>query len=146
MAHRTTVLGKQPSMSANARRTEDSTATPDARRFTPVGAPAPMTDAKLAQCRTPRGEVDDDERAVYAVAHQHGIVQDERREDEYEAESILDLTADGKQAVERWVAGVDVDFGRVDRAFAVAVDDLEPAGDAPQRFAPIVQRHPEVDG
>lgn len=134
-------------MSAITRRQDSGTDTGDARRFTPTRAPSPMTSEKLAECRTPHGSIDEGERAVYAVAHQHGIVQDDPRGDEYEAEAVLYLTADGEQAVERWVAGTKHDvLAAVERAFVVDVAELEDAGDAVQRFAPIVQRHPEVDG
>lgn len=123
---------------------ENPTDGTDARRFAPTGAPAPMTDAKLARCRDRDGdEPDAAERAVFAVAHQAGVVQDDTREREYEAVSVLYLTADGEHACERWYAHPD-GFDRVDRAFVVDASELEPTGEHARRFAPIVQHHPEV--
>jgi len=116
--------------------------------YVPVEPPAPMTVEKLIECNDVHDSDDaDDERAVFAVAHQQGVVQNVREEREHEVMGVLYVTADGEQAVERWYHGVTPDhFEEVDRAFVAHVDALEPTGDRARQFAPVVHKHPEVDG
>ena len=115
-------------------------------RFVPVGAPAPMTTEKLVECNDVHDSADAGEAAVYAVAHQQGIVQSDVDEYEREAMNTLYMIADGEQAVERWYLGDGPeDFSAIDRAFVVDIDELTPTGKAAQRFVPITRRHPEVE-
>ena len=119
----------------------------DNTRFVPLDAPAPMTHAKLLDCNDVHADVGAGEAAVFAVAHRQGVVQRDADEFECEAMCVLYLTADGERAVERWYHEVAPDeFERVDRAFVAPLDDLMPIGPNARRFAPIVRRHPEVDG
>ena len=114
-------------------------------RFVPVSAPSPMITEKLLEATDVHADVDDDQEAVFAVAHQQGVVQRDADEYEREAMNVLYLTADGEQAVERWYLGAGPeDFLDVDRAFVVDETDLEPTDINARRFAPIVQTHPEA--
>jgi hypothetical protein len=125
--------------------THEGSTDPENRRIVTPNAPAPMTAEKLAQCADPDHlDVDADERAVYAVAHQQGVIQwlDDRRE--YEAMGVLYVSADGERAVERWYRAAAGEFGAVERAFVADASELSPTGDAAKRYAPVVQRHEEV--
>ena len=107
-----------------------------------------MTESKLAECRQPDRNLFEltaaDERVVFCVAHRHGAVQDHIERSERAAHAVLYLTADGEQVVERWVSGANGDLSAVDRAMVVPVATLVEADRAAKRYAPIVQRHPEV--
>jgi len=107
-----------------------------------------MTEAKLADCRQPDRNLfeaaDADESVVFAVAHRHGVAQNFADERERAAQAILYATADGELVVERWVDSAEGGLDRADRAMVVPADALMPADDAAKRFAPVVQRHPEV--
>ena len=115
-------------------------------RFVPVSAPSPMTTEKLLEATDVHDDVGTSEAAVFAVAHQQGLVQLDADEYECEAMNVLYLTANGKQAVERWyLSDGPEDFSSVDRAFVVDEADLMPTGKHARRFAPITRRHPEVE-
>ena len=115
-------------------------------RFVGVSAPAPMTVEKLLECNDVHDDVDDGEAAVFAVAHRQGVVQNDAEEYEREAMNVLYLTADGERACERWYLGAGPEgLSEVDRAFPADESEMEPTGERAQRFAPIVQDHPEVD-
>ena len=109
-------------------------------RFVGVESPSPMTRDKLDQMQPPSDTVGEGETAVFAVAHQTGIVQYPADEREYEAIAVLYVTRDGEQVSEKWVATSSL--SEIERAAAVANADLEPAGENAKRFAPIVRRHP----
>ena len=122
--------------------------TTSAGQFTPINPPHPMTESKLAECRQPDANlfelVDADERVVFAIAHRHGVVQHLAAEHERAAQAVLYATADGEHVVERWVDSHEGSLDRADRAMIVPADALEAADEAARRFAPIVNRHPEV--
>ena len=132
-------------MMAKTQRTQERIGTEE--RFVGVGAPAPMTTAKLVECNDNHDDVDAGREAVFAVAHRQGVVQNDADEREREAMNVLYLTADGTRACERWYLGAGPeDFREVDRAFPADEPELEPAGENARRFAPIVREHPEVEG
>lgn len=134
-------------MSKSERAGQVSSGTDRPDQFAPVGAPTPMTEADLRACAQPNGPIAEDQRAVYAVARRTGVVYNAAAGREYEALNVLYLTADGEQAVERWYARTSPDaLDAVDRAMAVDEAALTPAGEPARRFAPITQRHPEVEG
>lgn len=117
----------------------------DRTRFVATDAPSPMTAEKLDQCAEPDTlDADGDERAVYAVAHQQGIVQRPEQDHEYEAMCVLYVTRDGERACERWIAAGPAEFCAVDRAFVADVDDLEDVGERSAKYAPIARKHQEV--
>ena len=126
--------------------------TPDkgstAEQFVPVSQPAPMTSEKLAACRQPQRNLFEaataNECVVFAVAHRHGAAQDHEQHHERAAHAVLYLTADGGRVVERWVTGPAGDLSAVARATIVPVDALVAADKHAKRFAPVVQRHPEL--
>jgi len=107
-----------------------------------------MTRTKLDACRDPETNLfeiaDADERVAFAVAHRTGVAQDHTAQTEREALAVLYLTADGEQAVERWVWAAGEQFERVDRAIVAPADALEPTDARTKRFAPIVREHPET--
>ena len=115
-------------------------------RFVPIDAVAPMITEKLVECNDVHDSADAGEAAVYAVAHQQGVVQRDVDEYEREAMNTLYMTADGEQAVERWYLGEgSEDFSAIYRAFVVDEVKLTPTGKAARRFAPITRWHPEVE-
>jgi len=110
--------------------------------FVTLQTPAPMTEAKLEQCDDP---VEADGQPVYAVAHQHGIIQNHRDERECEGLAVLYVTADGEQAVEMWFRRSGPrDFADAPRVSRATEDELSPTGEAAQKYAPIARKHPEV--
>lgn len=75
--------------------------------------------------------------AVFAVAHQQGIVQRDADAYEREAMNVLYLTADGEHACERWYLGTEpTTFSEVDRAFPVDTHTLEPTGERAPSVSP----------
>ena len=105
-----------------------------------------MTTEKLLQCNDVHGSDDEDGKvAVFAVAHQQGVLQDFERETDRDAMAVLYVTADGERACERWYPKVlDGEFWQVDRAFIADEENLDPIGENGRRWAPIAQKHPEV--
>jgi hypothetical protein len=104
-----------------------------------------MTADKLDRCREPAHDLDAaDGVAVFAVAHQHGLIQRPADEREWEVEGVLYVTADGERAIEKHVPAANGQLERVERATVADADDLEPADGYAAKVAPIVQRHPEV--
>jgi len=125
--------------------TADKSSADRSKRFVSLTTPAPMTAEKLSQCRDPQRDLEaDDGQLVFAVAHQHGIVQQPRSETEYEAMCVLFVTADGEQAVEEWIPATRGEFNRISRVSTATNDVLSSIGDNARRFAPIAREHPEV--
>jgi len=118
---------------------EDST-------ITPVSAAAPMTDEKLAAAQDPDADLKGVEGGVpvFAIAHRTVVVQEHEQEREHEALLVLYATRDGERVCERRFAAPAGSFGAVERAFIAPADALAPIREKAQRFAPVVQRHPEV--
>lgn len=118
------------------------------QQYVQLSAPMPMTAEKLTECRPPEHDLDAEPksgRRVVAIAHSHGIVQDHHDGREYEAHYVLYATFDGEHVCERWISGTRDDLSRIPRGFVAPVQALDPIGENARRFAPIVQRHPEVD-
>jgi hypothetical protein len=135
-------FGRNRSMSTQNATHETST---DPTRFVATAAPSPMTEEKLAAAQEPDTlDAGPDERAVYAIAHQQGVVQRPEQQHEYEAMCVLYVTRDGERACERWIAAAPEEFCAVDRAFVADVDDLEDVGERSAKYAPIARKHEEV--
>lgn len=110
----------------------------------PLTEPAPMTREKLEQCDGLLREPRDHEQCVFAVAYRHGLVQDLDADHEHEAMFVLYATADGEQMVLEAIPAGHEQFERVPRISVASDEALKPTNDEAARFAPIVQKHPEV--
>lgn len=103
-----------------------------------------MTRFKLERCDGLLREPREHEQCVFAVAHRHGLVQDLNADHEHEALFVLYATADGEQMVlEAIPAGPD-EFERIPRISVASDEALKPTNDEAARFAPVVNKHPEV--
>ncbi|WEL29826.1 hypothetical protein HBNXHx_1720 [Haloferax volcanii] len=139
-----TVLEK-PAMSTKQVHRKSTNDESQADRFVPVGSVNPMTEAKLRACNQVEASDDGDhEVAVFAVAHRHGVIQNTIRKTDQDGEAVLYMTADGERCTERWYRVLDGEFEEIDRAFIADGRHLDEADEVAKRFAPIVQRHPEV--
>lgn len=117
----------------------------DGKRFVANTSGATLTKSDLDRCREPAIDVEaHDHVPVYAVAYQHGLIQDTRNDHEYEGMAVLYLTADGEQAVEMWTPAGREEFERVDRATVAPESCLEPTEGFSKKVAPVVRRHQEV--
>lgn len=133
-------------MSTNTTQPNKHTTTrSDGKRFVALTDGATLTESKLKRCREPDIDLEANEhRPVFAVAYQHGLIQDTRNDHEYEAMAVLYLTADGEQAVEMWTRAGREEFDRIERATVAPESLLEPTEGFSKRVAPVVQRHPEL--
>jgi hypothetical protein len=127
-----------------------STNTPDVdksrqhrtRHFVSLTTPTAITEGTLPRLAEPRtGEVAGDGELAFAVAHQHGVVQDFSDHHEFEALCVLHLTADGSRAVELWIPAARNQLERVPRVTRARADMLQSAG---CDFADALALHPEV--
>ena len=123
-----------------------TTARSDGKRFVALTDGATLTESKLKRCREPDINLEaNDDTPVFAVAYQHGLIQDTRNDHEYEGMAVLYLTADGEQAVEMWTRAGREEFERIERATVAPESRLEPTEGFSKRVAPVVNRHPEVN-
>jgi len=118
-------------------------------RFEPTAEIRPLTTDDLNACRQPNGDVaeatDAHQQAVFAVAVREGILHKSTpgRDLDQPHLSVLYVTADGEQATtERVAAGGGLSL--VNRVLVVRARELQSTPDHARRFAPVVQRHPEV--
>jgi len=111
----------------------------------PMTAPAPMTAEKLAAAREPETlDADTDAEPVFAIAHRTAVVQDWTNAREYEAMLVLYATSDGERVCERRYPVDGDEFGAIERSFLAPAESLSTIEENAERFAPVVQRHPEV--
>lgn len=112
------------------------------RHFVSLTTPTPISEGTLPRLAEPRtNDVAGDGELAFAVAHQHGIVQDVADQREYEALCVLFLTADGSRAVERWIPAAKNQLERVPRVTRAPDDMLRQAAAG---FADALALHPEV--
>lgn len=104
----------------------------------------PMTESKLKQCDDQLREPRAHEERVYAVAHRQGLIQDFDDEREYEVMFVLYATEEGERMCLEAIPAGAGDFNRVPRISVASDETLRPADDRVSKYAPIVQRHPEV--
>lgn len=134
-------------MSTNTTQPNKHTTTrSDGKRFVALTDGATLTESNLKRCREPDIDLEANEHTpVFAVAYQHGLIQDTRNDHEYEGMAVLYLTADGEQAVEMWTRAGREEFERIERATVAPESRLEPTEGFSKRVAPVVNRHPEVN-
>jgi len=118
-------------------------------QFEPTAEPRPLSSDDLDECSQPDRDVlnatDARQRPVFAVAVREGVLHAETpgRDLDMPHLSVVYLTADGEQAVAKRVAA-GWGLAMVSRAEFVDERELQPTPEHVRRFAPIVQRHPEV--
>jgi len=128
-------------MSTNAPQA-DKSQTNRTRHFVSLTTPTPITEGTLPRLAEPRtNDMAGDGELAFAVAHQHGIVQNIADAHEYEALCVLYLTADGSRAVEEWIPAGHNQLERVPRVTR-AREDMLTAADC--GFGEALALHPEV--
>jgi len=112
------------------------------RHFVSLTTATPITEGTLPRLAEPRtNDMAGDGELAFAVAHQHGIVQDRGDQREYEALCVLYLTAAGSRAVERWIPAAKNQLERVPRVTRAPADMLRQTAAG---FADALALHPEV--
>jgi len=114
------------------------------RNFVTLTDIAELTNSDLRRCGDPDPEVDGMER-VFAVAAQHGLVQDHSQDHEYEAFAVLYMTPDAEQVVELWIPAAVDEIGRVPRSTVADPAKLSASDQVARKYASALVRHPEVD-
>ena len=112
------------------------------RQFVSLTNPTPITEGTLPRLAEPRtNDVAGDGELAFAVAEQHGIVQNFADQREFEALCVLYLTADGGRAVEQWIPAARNQLERVPRVTRAREDMLRTADCG---FTDALALHPEV--